>query len=331
MAEEESEKHTASQPSPSSEAGRPSKSTTGPDITGPSLHQPPPTKKAVPIVMENSERLLNESASVDSFAGFQSHHQSYQQSTIITGGSKAIGTLEEVAEEHQRNSIISPPQSNQSNIPSDDPRPSSYLSSLLKITSSSVNPVSMLARQAAAFTVSSSSAASADPHLEDPHSVNFTQESGSVSGLTDQEEDDEEAFILATLHERTAHSRQATNDPSHQQKTSSWFNELQSGFKSARDSFLGGGVEDGGGGGGGDGALTDWDFWGRVINDYEGMIRTHPRQFQKNLRLGLPEPIRGMMWQLMSNSKNEALEEVFITNHIIIIHVPDSIIQPHPF
>ncbi|KAJ2996674.1 GTPase-activating protein, partial [Globomyces sp. JEL0801] len=56
----------------------------------------------------------------------------------------------------------------------------------------------------------------------------------------------------------------------------------------------------------------DWDFWGIVINDYENIIRVQPRQFQKHLHKGLPPPIRGMMWQLMSNSKNEQLEEEYL-------------------
>ncbi|KAI8928101.1 rab-GTPase-TBC domain-containing protein [Entophlyctis helioformis] len=56
----------------------------------------------------------------------------------------------------------------------------------------------------------------------------------------------------------------------------------------------------------------DWDFWGRVINDYEGQLRKHPRQFTQRLHQGIPEPIRGMMWQLMSNSKSEALEEEYL-------------------
>ncbi|KAJ1343042.1 hypothetical protein BSLG_002068 [Batrachochytrium salamandrivorans] len=37
-----------------------------------------------------------------------------------------------------------------------------------------------------------------------------------------------------------------------------------------------------------------------------------PRQFTKRLHQGIPEPIRGMMWQLMSNSKSEALEEEYL-------------------
>lgn len=51
---------------------------------------------------------------------------------------------------------------------------------------------------------------------------------------------------------------------------------------------------------------------GKVINDYEEVVRLHPRDFQRNLHQGLPEPIRGMMWQLMSNSKSEALENEYL-------------------
>jgi hypothetical protein len=32
----------------------------------------------------------------------------------------------------------------------------------------------------------------------------------------------------------------------------------------------------------------DWDFWGLVINEYENIIRTKPRQYTANLHKGIP-------------------------------------------
>ncbi|KAI8901549.1 rab-GTPase-TBC domain-containing protein [Globomyces pollinis-pini] len=119
-------------------------------------------------------------------------------------------------------------------------------------------------------------------------------------------EEEHEQFLLARLAE---HSRQSTqislisNAPT---ISSSWFKDLQSSFQTAKTSFMGdtaSKVEE---------DEYDWDFWGIVINDYENIIRVQPRQFQKHLHKGLPPPIRGMMWQLMSNSKNEQLEEEYL-------------------
>ena len=275
------------------------------------VHQKTSALRKVEIAQENTEQ-LNESASVDSFAGFQSYKNN--QNSIFSSGKKpSVDTLDE--EEHPAADLASNRLSSTSSSKRDERHliedtdnlndsktSSSYLSSFLKITGS--NPVSMLARQAAAFAVPN--------HLESALQAELNQDGSSA--VTDQDDDDEEAFILATLDERSAHSRQVTTDPLQEQKSSSWFNELQSGFKIARDSFLGAVTNEKS-----EGQTTDWDFWGKVINDYEGMNRSHPRQFQKNLRKGLPEPIRGMMWQLMSNSKNEMLEEVSLFESKAII------------
>jgi hypothetical protein len=129
---------------------------------------------------------------------------------------------------------------------------------------------------------------------------------GSRSSIVDrpsctepEKPDQEEDFVLARLE---AHSRQQSTKID--KPSSTWFQEIQSSFQTAKKSFLGNEQDDF--------DQVDWDFWGKVINDYETMIRVHPKQFQRNLRKGLPEPIRGMMWQLMSNSKSEALEEEYL-------------------
>ena len=54
------------------------------------------------------------------------------------------------------------------------------------------------------------------------------------------------------------------------------------------------------------------DFWGNLINDYEHQVRKHPRTFSRKLHKGIPEAIRGMVWQLMANSKSETLEAEYI-------------------
>jgi hypothetical protein len=116
--------------------------------------------------------------------------------------------------------------------------------------------------------------------------------------VVDYTQDKEEDFILARLEQHSRQQSAKVDKPS-----SNWFKELQTSFQTAKQNFLGKEEET---------DEVDWEFWGKVINDYEEIIRHYPKQFQKNLRKGLPEPIRGMMWQLMSNSKSEALEEEYL-------------------
>jgi hypothetical protein len=49
----------------------------------------------------------------------------------------------------------------------------------------------------------------------------------------------------------------------------------------------------------------DWDFWGQMMNDYEATIRKQHRYYTLMLQKGIPGPIRGLMWQLMSKGKSE--------------------------
>ncbi|KAJ2858982.1 GTPase-activating protein [Coemansia aciculifera] len=51
---------------------------------------------------------------------------------------------------------------------------------------------------------------------------------------------------------------------------------------------------------------ADWDFWGLLISDYDRVSRTSPRKLARAVHLGIPTPIRGTVWQLMSGSRAEA-------------------------
>ncbi|BGP34274.1 GTPase-activating protein [Rhodotorula toruloides] len=55
----------------------------------------------------------------------------------------------------------------------------------------------------------------------------------------------------------------------------------------------------------------DWDFWGRVMNDYEEVARTQPRELSRAIQRGIPPALRGMVWQLMAAAKDENLEFVY--------------------
>lgn len=55
----------------------------------------------------------------------------------------------------------------------------------------------------------------------------------------------------------------------------------------------------------------DWDFWGDVMSNYQDIARTQPRKLSKAIQAGIPAALRGMMWQLMSSSKDEEMEIIY--------------------
>ncbi|KAK3952197.1 rab-GTPase-TBC domain-containing protein [Pseudoneurospora amorphoporcata] len=59
-------------------------------------------------------------------------------------------------------------------------------------------------------------------------------------------------------------------------------------------------------------APVDWDLWQTVV--YEGpaaVARTSPEQLKEAIAKGIPSAIRGVIWQVLAQSKNEELETVY--------------------
>ncbi|RKP36050.1 rab-GTPase-TBC domain-containing protein [Dimargaris cristalligena] len=56
----------------------------------------------------------------------------------------------------------------------------------------------------------------------------------------------------------------------------------------------------------------DWDFWGSLINDYEGTVKRQSRLVSQQIQNGIPPALRGTLWQLMARSKNSSLEQQYI-------------------
>ncbi|WVQ80260.1 hypothetical protein IAT38_002365 [Cryptococcus sp. DSM 104549] len=54
---------------------------------------------------------------------------------------------------------------------------------------------------------------------------------------------------------------------------------------------------------------VDWVFWGAVVQDFESVARTRPKELSKAIQQGIPPVIRGAIWQLMSSSKSSVLED----------------------
>ncbi len=55
----------------------------------------------------------------------------------------------------------------------------------------------------------------------------------------------------------------------------------------------------------------DWEFWGRVMGDYHGVARESGQELSAAIQRGIPPSLRGMMWQLMSGSKDEEMELIY--------------------
>ncbi|KAJ9138614.1 RabGAP/TBC [Pleurostoma richardsiae] len=57
---------------------------------------------------------------------------------------------------------------------------------------------------------------------------------------------------------------------------------------------------------------VDWDLWQSVV--YEGpaaVAKTSPEELNKAIATGIPNAIRGVVWQVLAQSKNEELEVVY--------------------
>ncbi|TIA77628.1 hypothetical protein E3P98_04121 [Wallemia ichthyophaga] len=55
----------------------------------------------------------------------------------------------------------------------------------------------------------------------------------------------------------------------------------------------------------------DWQFWGEVMANYEDVAHNQPHALSKAIQKGIPKELRGMLWQLMSSSKNPDLEALY--------------------
>ncbi|KAF9820252.1 hypothetical protein IEO21_01466 [Rhodonia placenta] len=57
---------------------------------------------------------------------------------------------------------------------------------------------------------------------------------------------------------------------------------------------------------------VDWDFWGQVVSDYQKFAADHPQELASAIGRGIPKTIRGMIWQLMTASKDPELESTYL-------------------
>jgi hypothetical protein len=56
----------------------------------------------------------------------------------------------------------------------------------------------------------------------------------------------------------------------------------------------------------------DWDFWQSVVNEGPQVVaRASPEEMSRAIASGIPQTIRGVIWQVLVNSKNDDLELVY--------------------
>jgi hypothetical protein len=59
-------------------------------------------------------------------------------------------------------------------------------------------------------------------------------------------------------------------------------------------------------------APVDWDLWQAVVDEGPAAVaRTSPEELNRAITTGIPNAIRGVVWQILAQSKNEELESVY--------------------
>lgn len=60
------------------------------------------------------------------------------------------------------------------------------------------------------------------------------------------------------------------------------------------------------------GRPIDWEFWGRVVDNYGSVVHNDEQHLLAAVALGIPKEIRGIIWQLVARSKSLQLEELYM-------------------
>lgn len=95
-------------------------------------------------------------------------------------------------------------------------------------------------------------------------------------------------------------SRYKHNDPQYDQGSNtikSTFNEIKLGIQYSGDDDL---IH-----------KIDWEFWSKVVNDYSSIVTKDSSMLLSKISEGIPTELRGMIWQIITNSKSQDLEQEF--------------------
>lgn len=55
----------------------------------------------------------------------------------------------------------------------------------------------------------------------------------------------------------------------------------------------------------------DWEFWLKVVDDYASLARNNPVDLSLAIASGVPHELRGVIWQVISASRSQYLEELY--------------------
>lgn len=55
----------------------------------------------------------------------------------------------------------------------------------------------------------------------------------------------------------------------------------------------------------------DWDFWTSVVENYDEIVEKNPDQLNNAINQGIPNEIRGIIWQIITKSKDSNLEDFY--------------------
>lgn len=144
----------------------------------------------------------------------------------------------------------------------------------------------------------------------------------AASIKADQINDSEYNEILARM---VAQNRRLNQDPKAMRRSTRGIGKLRASFERLQtsrayndteaeglsgksDEFGVGIAKDAAELGNGNSEQIDWEFWGNLIQDYNNVLATSPIELSKAIYAGIPAALRGMMWQLLSSSKDEELE-----------------------
>ncbi|KAI8074591.1 rab-GTPase-TBC domain-containing protein [Gongronella butleri] len=56
----------------------------------------------------------------------------------------------------------------------------------------------------------------------------------------------------------------------------------------------------------------DWDFWSQVISNYDKIAKSEPQVLLVHVQRGVPQGLRGMVWQLFARAKDVKLEQRYM-------------------
>ncbi|KAI9442225.1 rab-GTPase-TBC domain-containing protein [Lactarius indigo] len=153
----------------------------------------------------------------------------------------------------------------------------------------------------------------------------FVRDSVAESDFGEVRLDDDERFSTVSLNAATARgSTVAIKSPIHEKAPKLWEEEepplapseiswyLRARFTSvakarkrrraiAKDKDLEGEL-----------ASVDWAFWGSVVSDYQSFASENAEKLARAIEKGIPSNLRGMVWQLMSASKDPEMEATYL-------------------